>query len=277
MPELPEIETTVRELGSKIKGKTIKSVSVYDPALLRNTDPEQLQSEIEGKKITELSRKGKYILLKLDNGKILAIHLRMTGKMLLDNKDEHERICISMDGTKLVMDDVRRFGTLDLIDNEKEPPLENMGIDPFSDEFTRENFEKLLDSEREIKRLLLDQKVLAGLGNIYTDEILHESKISPWKKAKEIDPGKKKILFDQIKETLRKAIDKGGTTISDFQTPKGKDGSFQEVLKIYGKDSHECEKCGDMVSKRKQGGRSTFYCPNCQSVADRSKKEKQKD
>lgn len=265
MPELPEVKTIVEELNRRIKGRKIGSIKISDPSFLRNRNSEEFKTEVEGEKITEAKRKGKYIILDLTGEYLLAVHLRMTGKFLFNETSDHERLAFDLDGEKLRIDDVRKFGTLDLITDLDSPPLRKLGIDPLSEDYNWENFEALFDTRREVKRLLLDQKKLTGLGNIYANEALFRAKICPWKETNKIPPEKKRGLFKSVRETLKEAIRNNGTTINDYRTVGGEEGEFQNMLRVYGREKEECLNCGESICKEKQSGRSTYFCPSCQS------------
>jgi len=272
MPELPEVETMVRGLESKINEGEIERVEVIDQKLLRNTDQRKFQQTMTGNKIRDISRKGKYLLLDLKKGGVLAIHPRMTGRFVVNSypaETDYARLKIILgDEGTLVFDDMRRFGTLDLLPDEDSGPLKKLGLDPLSPDYKEENLARVLQSRSEIKRILLDQKKIAGIGNIYASEILFRATISPWKKGSDLEKGKIKKLFKAIPEVLQEAIEKEGTTISDFRNPEGDSGNFQLSLRVYGKEGEECPRCSGEVQKAKQGGRGTYFCPSCQGVKE---------
>ncbi|MFB6215281.1 MAG: DNA-formamidopyrimidine glycosylase family protein, partial [Candidatus Bipolaricaulia bacterium] len=170
------METVVRGLRSRVTGETIDEVELHDPELPRNVRPENLPGELEGKRVTDVRRRGKYVLLEVSGGKLVTIHLRMTGKLLVrsgDGDTDYQRITFSFkeDG-KLVMDDLRRLGTLDLLESENEEPLSSLGLEPFTDSYRWEEFRELFDTTQPLKLILLDQNKITGLGNIYASEVL---------------------------------------------------------------------------------------------------------
>jgi len=273
VPELPEVQTIVTGLDSQLAGNVITDVTVYDEELLRNTNEKEIAKRLIDKTLEKVSRKGKYILLEVEGDSTVAIHLRMSGRMLVRETGLHtdyERISFVFGSRKkqLIMDNVRRLGTLDLLDSKENDPLVSLGLDPFSDEYNWENFQNIFTTTRPVKLLLLDQKKVAGIGNIYASEILFRSGISPKIPGNEVSTEQKEILFKMIPQVLSEAITNNGTTLNDYRDSSGDEGSFQDFLRVYGKESEGCPKCGTEIQRIQQGGRSTFYCPNCQQGND---------
>ncbi|MBS3792893.1 MAG: bifunctional DNA-formamidopyrimidine glycosylase/DNA-(apurinic or apyrimidinic site) lyase [Candidatus Bipolaricaulota bacterium] len=268
MPELPEVETVVRGLDSRVTGKTIDEVEIHDPELPRNVEPENLPGELEGKRVTDVRRRGKYVLLEAGGNKLVTIHLRMTGKLLVCSRDEdtdYQRITFSFDEDgKLVMDDLRRLGTLDLLESENEEPLSSLGLEPFTDSYRWEEFRELFDTTQPLKLTLLDQNKITGLGNIYASEVLFRAGLSPLASGNEISEAGKKKLFEVIPEVLSEAIENNGTTFSNFLDSSGETGNFQEFLRVYQKEGEPCPACGAEIARADQSGRGSYYCPNCQ-------------
>ena len=268
VPELPEVETVVQGVRSRVTGEKIDKVEVHDPDLPRNVDPEELVESLEGEIITDVRRKGKYILLEVDSGGLITIHLRMTGKLLLCSRDEdtdYQRISFSFeeDG-KLVMDDLRRLGTLDLLKSENEGPLSDLGLEPFTDSYRWEDFRELFETTQPLKLILLAQKKITGLGNIYASEVLFRAGLDPLASGNDISEEGKKRLFEVIPEVLSEAIEYNGTTFSNFRDSSGETGNFQDFLRVYQKEGKPCPACGTEIVRVDQSGRGTYYCPKCQ-------------
>ena len=270
MPELPEVETVVRSLKTRINGYTIERIKLRDEKLLRDLKPDHLKRRIEGKQITDIRRRGKYILLEAGEEKIVVIHLRMTGKLLVlpsNETTEYQRISFHFkEGGKLVLDNMRRFGTLDLLESEAEEPLASLGLEPFRKEYRWDKFRELFETTQPLKLLLLDQKKLAGLGNIYANEVLFRAGLNPLLPGQETNTAEREELFELIPEILTEAIEKNGTTIDTFKDSAGEPGSFQNFLRVYNREGEPCEECGTEIVKEQQSGRSTYYCPDCQNV-----------
>lgn len=270
MPELPEVETVVRSLKSRINGYTIDRIKIQDEKLLRDLKPDHLKRRTVGKRITDVRRRGKYILLEVGEEKIVVIHLRMTGKLLVlpsDETTEYQRISfLFQEGEQLVLDNMRRFGTLDLLESEAEEPLASLGLEPFRDEYRWERFRELFETTQPLKLLLLDQKKLAGLGNIYASEVLFRAGLNPLLPGQKASSAERERLFELIPEVLTEAIEKNGTTIDTFKDSAGEPGSFQNFLRVYNREGEPCEECGTEIVKEQQSGRSTYYCPDCQNV-----------
>lgn len=268
MPELPEVETVVRGLNRRINGKTIEKITVFDEKLVRNVEVEELKSALEGSDITAVRRRGKYVLLEVDGELLVAIHLRMTGKLLFRERGEeteYQRISFEFQGNgQLIMDNMRRFGTLDLLLNEDEDPLASLGLEPFTDSYRWKNFRELFETTQPLKLILLDQKKITGLGNIYANEALFRADLNPLLPGEEAKEFELRELYRTIPEVLEEAIEHNGTTFSNFRDSSGDSGNFQKFLNIYGKEGETCPRCGAEIVKVNQSGRGTYYCPKCQ-------------
>lgn len=271
MPELPEVESVVRSLRPNIIGKTISQVDVFDSRLLENSRLADLQVVLVGQKFSQIQRRGKFILFILSNGYQLTAHLRMTGNYLFYHGQQpagkHTRMVISFaDGGQIHYQDMRRFGQLSLFSPEsKIEKLEKLGPEPLSSDYTPQYLKnKIGQLKAPIKQLLLDQTIIAGIGNIYASEILFDALISPFKPANAINPAEYNRLVQSTRKILEKAILCQGSTISDYQTPEGKNGNFQECFQVYGRENEPCYKCSQPVKRVAQAQRSTFYCPACQ-------------
>ena len=263
MPELPEVQTIINGLNQKILGKEILEIIELRPGTVLWQIPITKLG-----KISSIKRRGKFIILQtLENNK-LVIHLRMTGKLVyerdLNKTSAHSRAeIIFSDKTKLIFNDIRTFGKIQIMKEDEEIILlQNLGVEPLSNEFDEKYLkEKLKNKKAPIKNILLDQQVVAGLGNIYVAEILFRCKIDPRESGNELNLKQMKLLVQHTKEVLKEAIKHNGTTISDYRSVEDKSGEFQNFLKVYGKKT--CE-CGTEISKIKQAGRSTYFCEKCQ-------------
>jgi formamidopyrimidine-DNA glycosylase (fpg) len=256
MPELPEVETLCRQLNKKISGKKILSAEVFDDKLTNIKD-------VKGRKVVAVERKGKMIAIFLDDGNVIFIHLRMTGRLLwqkISAKPKHSRWKMSFAAGNIFLVDPRRFATIKVLKKKEN----DAGREIFRD-FDLKNFISAHGSRKtKVKTLIMDQRAVAGIGNIYACEILHKARIHPERAAatlKEAEWGK---IFHQAKEVLKKAIGKRGTSISDWRDLYGRKGENQHELKVYGQEGKQCLICGGTICRIKQGGRSTFYCPDCQ-------------
>jgi len=263
MPELPEVQTIINGLNKKVLGKEIQEII----ELRSGTIDWQFPVTSLGK-INSFSRRGKYIIIQTSNKNKLVVHLRMTGKLIfetdLSNTSSHSRAeIVFSDKTKLIFDDVRTFGNIQVMkQNDEFPTILNLGVEPLSDEFNSEYLKNKLNNRKApIKNVLLDQKVIAGLGNIYVAEILFRAKVHPITPANKIKITALKSIVLETKSVLQEAIKHNGTTISDYRSIEDKTGEFQNFLKVYGKKI--CE-CGAEIHKLKQAGRSTYFCKECQ-------------
>ncbi|HEX8974121.1 MAG TPA: bifunctional DNA-formamidopyrimidine glycosylase/DNA-(apurinic or apyrimidinic site) lyase [Patescibacteria group bacterium] len=275
MPELPEVQTIVNDL-QKITGDTITGFSTDWPKAIKNVSFQKFQKEIFDQKITDIERFGKNILIRLSSGNALLIHLRMTGQLLVSDikeKDHREKyskhihhIFFLKKNKALAFSDIRKFGTIELL-NEKELAIKDgTSIDPFDKNFTPSVLANILNKKpkKKIKELLLDQSLISGIGNIYASEILFAAEILPTRLAKSLQDNEIKKLHSLIRKVLTKAIKFRGTSFSDYRDSSGKKGSFQKFLKVYGKAGEKCEGCDTIIHKMIIGQRSTFYCPRCQ-------------
>lgn len=271
MPELPEVESIVRALRPYIIGKTICQVEVFDPRLLENTTSSVLQTTLVNQTINQIQRRGKFILFSLSNNYKLTTHLRMTGNYLYFSQqsasDKHTRMVISFaDSSQLHYRDLRRFGRLTLYPIEaKIKVLEKLGPEPLDTDFSPEYLQERTGQRKiAIKQLLLDQSIVAGIGNIYASEILFAAAISPFKPANQLKTAEFKRLVQAIRDILNKAVQCLGTTFSDYRTPNGETGNFQGCLNVYGRADQPCANCNTSIQKAFQAQRSTFFCPHCQ-------------
>lgn len=275
MPELPEVETVCKGLNKLIVGKQIKNVSILWNKTV-SIDNMKFKDSLINTKIIDIKRRGKYLLFHLNNGLTMISHLRMEGhyQLSLNNKEpliKHTCVVFAFnDGQELRYIDSRKFGRMDIVETNKEMEfkgLSKLGPEPFDKDFNFENFKKALYHHHKfIKTALLGQTLVAGLGNIYTDEVLWMSKINPLQLTNTLTDNEINILHDNIIKELKLAIDKGGTTIRSFIGADGKQGDFQNYLHVYGKSGNKCERCGTTIVKIKVGQRGTSFCPNCQKL-----------
>lgn len=280
MPELPEVETTRRGLEKTVRGQKIVGVTVrrYD---LRSPIPKTLAKAITGCVITEVRRRAKYLLIDLDSGRILLAHLGMSGSFVVVKKEAytprtHDHVLIELKNNMLmVFNDPRRFGVVDLIsgaDEATHPLLKNLGPEPLNKEFSAAYLAKqLVKRKGPIKPVLMDQKLVVGVGNIYASEALHLSHISPFLPAHELAKKAPEII-DAIRVTLRAAINSGGSTLRDYVGVQNEGGYFQHEFKVYGRDGEPCFRCATFIETTVQAGRATYWCPQCQ--AERGKRRK---
>ncbi len=271
MPELPEVETVMRGLKPALEGRILRRVEL-DRLGLRRPFPENCAARLTGRTVRTLRRRGKYILADLSGGETLILHLGMSGRMLV-TKDppalgKHDHVRIFTDAAAVTFCDPRRFGLMMLVptsEAEKRPPLSGLGPEPLSDAFDEKMLAAALAGKKtSIKAALLDQKVVAGIGNIYACEALFRARISPCKTAGKII--NIKMLSDSIKAVLEASIAAGGSTLRDYRHADGSLGYFQARFRVYGRKGLPCLRrgCSGVVKRIVQGGRSTYYCPKCQ-------------
>jgi formamidopyrimidine-DNA glycosylase len=290
MPELPEVETVRLGLAPAMEGRVLTQVETRRGDL-RVPFPKDFAARIRGRKVTALRRRAKYILVDLDSGETLVIHLGMSGRMSVyaeahqrklgnyvydaapdgAGNGKHDHVVFETDApARIIFNDHRRFGLMTLVDTahlEDDKLFKDIGIEPLSDGFSTDHLAKALDGKKTpIKSALLDQRVVAGLGNIYVCEALFRAGISPKKLAGSVKREKITPLVAAIKKVLKDAIAAGGSTLRDHAQATGDPGNFQHHFLIYGREGLPCKnKCPGTVKRIVQSGRSTFYCPKCQS------------
>lgn len=267
MPELPEVQTVIDGLKPKIINQTINGIKI-----LRNGITSGNFSSIIGKKFLKLERRGKYIIFHLSLGQVMIGHLKMTGKFIVTSKyvkyHKHDRIIFFIGNQiKLIFNDVRCFGRLELVDSVTlTARFKNMGPEPWDKEYNASYLKEKLDNRKtSIKTLLLDQNLVAGIGNIYASEILFNAGINPEKSGHSLLMPELKRIVLSTRKILTQALKSNGTTISDFRRVDEKSGEFQKFLKVYGRQGIACRICGEKIMKIKQNQRSTFLCPSCQT------------
>ncbi len=277
MPELPEVETVCRGLNQLTLGRKIEGGEVLlKRTLAHPLSIKEFQDKITNTTIERWNRRGKYLLARLESGASLGVHLRMTGQLLWLTTDTplsvHTRLRIFFsDRRELRFVDTRTFGKVWLVDNSPESViggLQRLGPEPFSDEFSPDYFwQQCHKSKRPIKTLLLDQTVVAGIGNIYADEALFTSGIRPQTISSQLPSDKVEKLRLQIQEILEKAIANGGTSFSDFLHVTGVNGNYGGIAWVYGRHGQPCRVCGTAIDRVKLSGRSSHFCPQCQLKA----------
>ena len=269
MPELPEVETIRAQLAPRLVGRSLVRVEILDPRLTRPYDLFEVAEELEGDRVLAVERRGKYLLVRLGSGLALVVHLRMTGSFGF-SPVSHERAVLELDdGARLVYRDVRRFGTwLVLEDAELDDYLAvRNGPEPLGRRFTAAWLAGQLARRRApLKAVLLDQRVVAGLGNIYADEALWRARLNPLRPANDLSPEEVARLRRAIRAALRTGIERQGSTLRDYATPDGASGSMQDRFRAYGRDRLPCPRCGAPIAKARVGGRGTWFCPRCQPL-----------
>jgi formamidopyrimidine-DNA glycosylase len=273
MPELPEVETVRERLEPALLGRVFTSVEIRDPRLTRPLEPAEVAAEIEGERVAAVARRGKYLIVRFESGLVLLIHLRMTGSLSHARNgaaaaDPHARAVVRLDdGSDVTYRDVRRFGTwLVLRADELEPYLQaRIGGEPLERAFSVANLRERLKGRRApIKSALLDQRTLAGMGNIYADEALWRARIHPLRPAGGLDGDEVRALHRGIRDALRAGIERQGATLRDYRTPQGETGRMQDEFKVYGREGEPCRRCRTPIEKTRLAGRGTWYCPHCQ-------------
>ncbi len=269
MPELPEVETIRAQLAPHLEGRTLARVEILDPRLTRPYDLFEVAEELEGDRVAAVERRGKYLVFRLESGLALLVHLRMTGSFGF-SPTSHERAVLELDdGSRLAYRDVRRFGTwLVLEDRELKPYLAaKNGLEPLGHRFTVAWLASRLAKRRApLKAVLLDQRVVAGLGNIYADEALWRARVNPLRAANDLAPEEVARVHRAIRAALRAGIERQGSTLRDYSTPDGTEGSMQDEFRVYGRAGEPCPRCRATISKTRVGGRGTWYCPRCQPL-----------
>jgi formamidopyrimidine-DNA glycosylase len=273
MPELPEVETIVREMReASIIGTTIEDAIVYWERTIGTSLAIEFIRKIKKQKIVSINRRAKFLVIKLSNDTLL-IHLRMTGKIIIADSaletSSHERVRLFLSNGKcLIYEDQRKFGRMYLL-NEPQDKLKHLGLEPLSDQFTKEAFNKVLKrSNRKIKSFLLDQTVISGLGNIYVDEALWEATIHPLRLTKSLSSQEVLKLFKAIPNVLLIGIENQGTSLGDkrsnYQNLSGKRGKNIHQLQVFRREGKPCPRCGQKIVKLRVAQRGTHICPNCQ-------------
>ena len=270
MPELPEVESVRRVLAPVLEGRTFRRVEIADARLSRPFDPGEVARALEGERVKALDRRGKYLVVRFESGRALLIHLRMTGSLLQGDlrDDPYRRAVVRLDdGSDVAYRDVRRFGTWLLLEPEEvEPYLDaRVGAEPLERAFGAAALAARLAKRRApVKAALLDQRTLAGVGNIYADEALWRARIHPLREARSLDADEVKALRKGVRDALQLGIRRQGSTLRDYRLPDGGSGGMQAEFKVYGRAGEPCERCGTPIERIRVAGRGTWYCPFCQ-------------
>jgi formamidopyrimidine-DNA glycosylase len=272
VPELPEVETVRRRLAPLLEGRLFTDVEISDGRLTRPYDPLEVARELQGERVTSVDRRGKYLLVRFESGRALVIHLRMTGSLLqvadTGEAAPHRRALVVLDDASAVAyHDVRRFGTWLLLElGEVDVYIdERVGPEPLAASFSaRQLGERLARRRAPIKAVLLDQRALAGVGNIYADEALWRARLHPLTPADALSPEEVKALHRSVRRVLEQGIARQGSTLRDYRLPDGGSGEMQREFKVYGRGGEPCERCGTPIDKIRVAGRGTWYCPTCQ-------------
>ena len=307
MPELPEVETVVRELNSKLKNRTIASVQVNAPKMIavgagvvsniRVVNKNQVVRFVEflhGKKVLSVKRRSKLIIFELSDDLFMLVHLKMTGQFIFEDSKQYSKtlgkyrllnklsapliqlpskhthvVFQFQDKSNLYFNDVRKFGYLKLVskkDLENVKEFKEYGPEPLAKEFNFQKFKHQIEKRKtgKIKQVLMDNKVVVGIGNIYSDEILFHAKIRPMRTASSLSEKEKKYIFKYILQVLKKAIQAKGSSVGDFIRTDGNWGSMGKYHFVYGRKGHKCKKCGTIIESIKLGGRTGSFCPKCQ-------------
>ncbi len=271
---MPEVETIRHQLEPHLRGKTIAGVNVPDPRVTAPVSPAAFGRRLKGRTISGVTRRGKYLILELNSGETLVIHLRMTGRLTYSrgavrfSQWPHLRLVINfISGAQLLFQDQRRFGTAFVIDaGEAAAYWRRLGPEPLDRAFNARLLAGILDRrKRPIKSLLLDQQLIAGIGNIYADESLYRARIHPLRNSGSLTQEEASRLVAAIKETLRDAIRLQGSSIDTYRDARGRRGRFQETFRVHRRSGEPCA-CGRTIRKLKVGGRGTYFCPGCQKL-----------
>lgn len=273
MPELPEVETIRRRLEPILAGRRLDQVLILDERLTRPEPPDAVAAVLEGDQVLRVGRRGKYVVVELSSGRHLLVHLRMTGSFRhvaggSPADGPHRRAVVSLDdGTDVAYHDVRRFGTWTVLEpGEIEGFLaERLGDEPLEERFTARALARRLAGRRvALKAALLDQRLVAGLGNIYVDEALWRARLHPLRPAGGLDRAEYAALHRAIRHVLRKGIDRHGATLRDYRDPAGARGGMQDEFSVYGREGEPCPRCRTPIEKIRVAGRGTWFCPECQ-------------
>ena len=267
MPELPEVETIRRHLAPHVEGERLEVLEVLDPRWCRPLGGEELSAAVRGRVLERLGRRGKYLVLELEDDVHLMLHLRMTGTLLLE-RGRHPRVRFDFGGRELWFDDPRRFGTGELALGAADRDAffaARLGLEPFDPGFTPDHLRDLARGCRApVKAFLLDQRRIAGVGNIYADEALFRARVHPLRHAGTLTAAQWSAVHRGILESLEAGIAAKGATIDDFRTPDGAYGSFQDQFLIHLREGEPCRECARPVRKLRAAGRGTYVCERCQ-------------
>ena len=273
MPELPEVESVRKQLEPRLVGRRFEEVRIDDQRLVRPYEPAEVAAELEGERVAAVERRGKYLVVRFESGRVLLIHLRMTGSLLCAPSgslphDSHRRAVVRLeDGSDVAYRDVRRFGTWLLLEpGEAEPYIAaRVGDEPLDTLFTAARLgERLAGRRTSLKAALLDQRTLAGMGNIYVDEALWRARLNPLRPAAGLDRNELRRLHRGIRAALKAGLARQGSTLRDYRLPDGSGGVMQNEFRVYGRRDEPCDRCGTPIARTQVAGRTTWFCPTCQ-------------
>ena len=278
MPELPEVETIVRQLRPQVVGRKLRNPKLYHTDVLRKVRPGHLLGALRNTTVHEVSRRAKHVVIRIDQGKRVVIQPRMTGALLIYHRRltaeqrKYAVLQVSLgDGAFLVYRDVRRLGTIMLLDSEGwRTYTERIGPEPLTPQFSSALFENRMRRTRQaIKKALMDQRLVAGIGNIYANEALFRARIDPSRRANTLSTDDFRRLHRAVRGVLKAAIEKGGTTVRDYRTSTGERGAFQHALQVYGRGGEPCVRCRTrLVTTHSIDARATTFCYRCQGMAE---------
>jgi formamidopyrimidine-DNA glycosylase len=273
VPELPEVEIVRRGIAPVLEGGSIERAAILDPRLVRPFDPEIVASELVGERVAAVQRRGKYLVVRFESGRALLIHLRMTGSLRHAARgalaeDRYTRAVLALDnGSDVAFRDVRRFATWELLEPADVAPYlrGRLGPEPLGRFSAARLGERLQGRRAPLKSALLDQRTLAGLGNIYVDEALWHSRLHPLRVGGSLDLDELRRLHRAIRKVLRLGIERHGSTLRDYAAPDGASGSMQDEFRAYGRGGDPCDRCHGPLERIVVGGRGTTFCPRCQT------------
>ena len=293
MPELPEVETIRRQLEPDLSGRRFEAVEVLDSYFAKPATPGAFEAAAEGRTVTDVGRRGKYLVLELDNGRSLVIHLRMTGSITLLAPDgtanpgdariydpgdavKHLKARFTLDdGGEMLFADPRRFGRGFIAAPDELAVYfdDRLGAEPLSDDFTVEEMARVSAGRTgPLKSFLLNQKAVAGVGNIYADEALHRAGLHPLSPGGSMKPEHHEALRDGVVEALQRGLDLGGASIDDYRDARGETGAMQNEFLVHRREGEDCPRCGGTIQRIVVGGRSTYFCPDCQKRLRRKRR-----
>ncbi len=283
MPELPEVETTVRGLQQKVLSRTFVDIwTDFKKIIKKPKDFKQFEKELKGRKIQKIWRRGKNIIFELSQGYSLLVHQKLTGHLLYgewqeDRVNSYIHLKFFLDNGKiLALSDLRKFAKIELWETEDlKRELSSLGPEPLDKNFTFEKFKEALENKKaargeprqrrgKIKQVLMNQEIIVGIGNIYSDEVLWRSKIHPFKDVSKLTEKELRNIYSNIKNVFKKAIELRGESFSDYRDLEGKKGNFDAARKVYRKEGEKCQRCNTIIKRAKINGRSAHFCPNCQ-------------
>jgi formamidopyrimidine-DNA glycosylase len=278
VPELPEVETVRLGIAPFLEGARISAAEIHDARLVRPFAPDLVAAELVGERVDGVDRRGKYLIVRFESGRVLLIHLRMTGSLRVGRTgsladDPHRRAILRLDnGSDVAYRDVRRFGTWELLEPEDVSAYlgARLGPEPLGNLSSARLGQRLAGRRAPLKAALLDQRTIAGLGNIYVDEALWYARLHPLRPAGGLDRVEHGRLHRGIRRALRLGIERQGASLRDYARPDGENGAMQAEFRVYGRDGEPCDRCGTPIVKTRVAGRGTHFCPHCQPLPDES-------